>query len=163
MKQLVSTLAFSLVACLAMANDIKGKVVEVIDGNTLQIMGTDGKTYNLLLAGIDCPELKQAYGDEARLCLLKLTLGKQVDVKIVGKDRLGNAVAEVLVNGKKDPRIQLLNEGLAWTSEKTPASDLESMRVVAQTKKKGLWKQDNPTPPWVYRREQSITEGKTSI
>jgi endonuclease YncB( thermonuclease family) len=163
MKQLVSTLAFSLIACLAMANDIKGKVVEVIDGNTLQVMGNDGKTYNVLLSGIDCPELKQAYGDEARLCLLKLTLGKQVDLKILGKDRLGNAVAELLVNGKKDPRIQLLNEGLAWTSEKTPESNLEMMRVTAQTKKKGLWKEENPTPPWVYRRQQSLTGGKTSI
>jgi len=163
MKHFASTLIFSLVAGLAMANDIKGKVVEVIDGNTLQVLGTDGKTYNLLLAGIDCPELKQAYGDEARLCLLKLTLGKQVDVKIIGNDRMGNAVAELLVNGKKDPRIQLLNEGLAWTAEKTPKSELESIRQVAQSEKKGLWKQENPTPPWVYRREQSMTEGKTSI
>ncbi len=163
MKYFVSTLLFSLVSILATANDIKGKVVKVIDGNTLQVMDRDGKTFNLLLAGIDCPELEQAYGKEARLCLLKLTLGKQVDVKILGNDRLGNAVAELLVNGKRDPRIQLLNEGLAWTTEKAPKSDLESLRATAQAKKKGLWKQENPTPPWVYRREQSMTEGKTSI
>jgi len=163
MKHFATALIFSFVTCLAMASDIKGKVVDVLDGNTLQVLGTDGKTYNILLAGIDCPELNQAFGEEAKACLSKLTLGKKVEVKILGNDRLGNAVAELLVNGKKDPRVQLLNEGLAWTSENTPKQNLECMRVAAQSKKKGLWKQDSPTPPWVYRREHSMTEGKTSI
>ena len=79
-----------------------------------------------------------------------------------GKDRLGNTLGEVMIGGKKDPRIDLLTEGLAWTSENHPMADLEGLRVSAQAKGKGLWKQNNPTPPWIYRREQSMLQPKSS-
>ncbi|HTE29517.1 MAG TPA: thermonuclease family protein [Chryseolinea sp.] len=160
-KFVVSSLFFLFLSGLAVANNMKGKVVAVLDGNTLQVLANDGKTYNLMLAGIDCPELKQAYGEDAKICLEKLALGKQVTVKVTGKDKLGNALAEILIDGKKDPRIQLLKDGLAWTTEKNPDSELEAHRVASQMKKKGLWKDENPTPPWVYRREQSMTEAKS--
>ena len=159
---LFSCLFLAFATAVALASDFKGKVISVIDGNTLQVLGSDGQTYNLILAGIDCPELKQAYGNDAKICLEKLTLGKDVDIRVVGKDRLGNAQAEVLVSGKKDPRIQLLKDGLAWTSEKDPNNILEAYRAASQSKKKGLWKEENPTPPWIFRREQSMLEAKSS-
>ncbi|MEO5979005.1 MAG: thermonuclease family protein [Chryseolinea sp.] len=159
---LISFLSLAFTTGLAMGNDLSGKVINVIDGNTLQVLGTDGQTYNLMLAGVDCPELKQAYGKEAKVCLEKLTLGKQVYVRIVGKDRLDNSLAEVLVDGKKDPRIQLLRDGLAWTSEKDPNAILEAYRTSSQSKRKGIWKDEHPTPPWVFRREQSMLEAKSS-
>lgn len=161
-KIVFSSLIFLFVTSVAMAVTLKGKVTSIIDGNTLQVSGSDGQMYNLSLAGIDCPELKQAYGNEAKECLEKLTLGKQVDFTVTGKDRTGNLLGVVLVNGKKDPRIQLLKDGLAWTDEKNPQSDLESHRSTSQIKKKGLWKEENPTPPWIYRREQSMSVAKSS-
>jgi endonuclease YncB( thermonuclease family) len=163
MKHFLFSLFFlAVTSSLAVGDDLKGKVISVIDGNTLQVLAADGQTYHLMLAGIDCPELKQAYGKEAKICLEKLALGKSVEVRIVGKDRLGNSLAEVLVGGKKDPRIQLLKDGLAWTSEKDPSAILEAYRTASQSKKKGIWKDENPTPPWVFRREQSMLEAKSS-
>lgn len=159
---LISFLFLAFTSGLVVGNDLSGKVISVIDGNTLRVLASDGQTYNLMLADIDCPELQQAYGKEARICLEKLALGKQVDVKIVGKDRLGNSLAEVLVEGKKDPRIQLLKDGLAWTAEKDPNAILEAYRASSQSRKKGIWKDENPTPPWVFRREQSMLEAKSS-
>lgn len=159
MKNLVfSTLAAMMLSGLVMANDVRGKVVAVIDGNTLKVAGDDNQTHHILLMGVDSPELDQEFGQEAKKCLEKMTLGKHVTVSFKGRDRFGNVMAEILINGKKDPRIQLLKEGLAWTAEKNPLPYLESYRSSAQLKGKGLWKQDNPTPPWIYKREQ----GKSS-
>lgn len=151
-----------VVATSVQARTIQGKVTRVIDGNTLEFLSADGDKYTILLSGIDCPELSQAFGNEARLCLEKLTLNKPAAVTIKGKDKAGNAVAEVLINGKNDPRVQLLKEGLAWTDESNSESALESYRVTSQSKKKGLWKDENPTPPWTHRRQQSMLEAKSS-
>jgi Mg-chelatase subunit ChlI len=55
----------------------------------------------------------------------------------MGKDRFGDYLAVVKINGKVDPRIELLKNGLAWTAEKNPADALEQYRLEAQQKRKG--------------------------
>ena len=149
------------VAAAAPAHTMEGKVTRIIDGNTLEFVSTAGETYVMVLSGIDCPELTQAYGDEARICLEKLALNKKAIVTVKGKDRTGNSIAEVMLDGKKDPRIQLLKDGLAWTQEGI-SNELESYKVASQSKKKGLWKDENPTPPWTFRRQQSMMTPKSS-
>jgi endonuclease YncB( thermonuclease family) len=154
---------FALLSAIPVfADDINGKVVTVIDGNTLQVLCGNKETHTVQLIGIDSPELSQAYGEESKKYLEKMVLGKKVTVSIKGKDRRGNPLAVVLVNGKKDPRIDLLEEGLAWTAEKSPSPDLEACRMRAQQKGAGLWQQENPTPPWTYRVQQTMMEPKTS-
>jgi endonuclease YncB( thermonuclease family) len=145
-----------------LANEITGKVITVIDGNTLEVTSSNNEIYKIILAGIDSPELNQDFGDEARKRLEKLTLNKNVTVKIIGKDRLGNRLAEVMIDGKSDPRIVLLKEGLAWTTERDPLPDLEAYRTKAQQKGKGLWTQSDPTPPWIFRRQQTMLQPKSS-
>ena len=162
MKVILYPIFLFLAMMSAEARTMQGKVTRVIDGNTLEFLSSDGESYTILLSGIDCPELKQAYGDEARICLQKLTLNKKASVTINGKDRSGTSLAEVLIDGKTDPRIQLLKEGLAWTTEKNADSTLETHRAASQSKKKGLWKDENPTPPWTYRHQQSMLEAKSS-
>jgi micrococcal nuclease len=56
----------------------------------------------------------------------------------------------------------LLKEGLAWTAEKNPIPELEEYRIKAKEKERGIWKQENPTPPWIYRRQQSMMQAKSS-
>ena len=142
--------------------EITGKVTSVVDGNTLEIVGTDNQTHRIFLVGIDSPELNQEYGDKAKKLLEKLALEKNVTVRVQGKDRWGHTLAEVIIEGKIDPRIELLKEGLAWTAEKNPLPDLEEHRAKAQQKGKGLWTQEDPTPPWIYRRQQSMMQAKSS-
>ena len=142
--------------------DISGKVTSVIDGNTVEVITPDNQSHKILLVGIDSPELEQAYGSQAKQFLQKLILNKNVIVQYKGKDRFGNVLAVVMINGKNDPRVELLKEGLAWTSEKNPSEDLEPYRTWAERKGKGLWKQENPTPPWTYRRQQTMQKPKSS-
>lgn len=145
-----------------LAEEITGKVVTVIDGNTLEILTDNNDVYKVLLNEIDCPELTQEYGDHAKRYLEKIILNKKVTANIQGKDRWGNRLAVVLINGDVDPRIALLKEGLAWTTEKNPNPGLEPYRTTAQQKGKGLWKEENPTPPWTYRRQQTMLQPKSS-
>lgn len=164
MKTILYSFIFLLLSGVVVeAATLEGKVTRVIDGNTLELLADDGHVYTIVLAGIDCPELTQKFGDEAKICLEKLTLNKCASVTPKGRDRAGNTIGEVLVGGKKDPRIQLLKDGLAWTAEVNPDSNLETVRLASQSKKKGLWKEENPTPPWTFRREQSMISPKTSI
>jgi len=140
---------------------IAGKVVTVIDGNTLEIFTSENETYKILLYGIDSPELDQEYGEKAKRFLEKLILNKSINVEIQGKDRLGNRLGIVLIDGE-DPREKLLEEGLAWTAERNPIVEFETIKEESREKGKGLWKEKDPTPPWIFRRQQTLTQFKTS-
>jgi endonuclease YncB( thermonuclease family) len=142
---------------------VKGKVIAVIDGNTFKVKGEDNETRNIVLVGIDSPELGQAYGREAKRFLEKLILGKKVVIYFAGDDVNDNPMIEVKIIGVKDPRIELLKEGLAWTTGENPPYYLEQHRETAQLRGRGLWQQSNPTPPWVYREEQRRLAKRNAI
>lgn len=142
-------------------NGIDGTVSAVFDGNTLEVVTDKNESYRVVLAGIDCPELSQEYGTEAKSVLEKCVLHQKVVLFIYGKDRFKNYIGVVFLHDQEDVRIRLLTSGLAWTSEKTPDPELESVRAAAAATKKGLWKQNNPTPPWIYRRQRSMQEAKS--
>ena len=114
---------------------VQGKVTAVHDGNTMDVLTTDGERYHLVLKGIDCPELKQTFGKEAKRCLQKLVLHRKVEVELHGKDRLRNYVGVVWLEKTGDVRLPLLREGLAWTSEKDQLPELEALRTEAMQKK----------------------------
>jgi len=150
-----------LCSMMAFAEEIDAKVVAVIDGNTLEVKGSDNETYKIMLAGVDCPELEQQFGDAAKEFLEKIALKKSVKVLLQGKDRKGNQLAIVTLKGE-DLRVELLKAGLAWTAERNAAPDLEMIRAQAEEKEKGLWKENEPTPPWVFRRQQTLLQEKGS-
>lgn len=153
---------FLLSATNVFASAITGTVVAVLDGNTIEVSGSDDHKIRIVLIGVDCPEIGQEFGIEAKKYLESIALQKDVVVDLKGKDRHGNHLAVVRINGKVDAGVELLKAGLAWTSEKDPDSGMEAYRTWAQRKEKGLWKQSNPVPPWTYRRQQSMVVAKGS-
>jgi micrococcal nuclease len=160
MHMIHSTIIFFL--SFFVSDDVSsGKVISVIDGNTIEIVKGPNDTCVVMLAGVDSPELEQEYGDKAKRYLEKLLMKEEVSIKITGKDRKGNYLA-VVMKGEIDPRVELLKQGLAWTAEKDPIPELENHKNEAQQKGKGLWKTENPTPPWIYRRQQSMMQPKSS-
>ena len=106
-------------------DDITGKVIAVVDGTTVEVRTADNQIYKVRLSGIDSPELSQEYGGDAKKLLEKVVLEKSVAVKVIGKDRWGRYLGEMMIDGKIDPRIELLKQGLTWTTEKNPSPDLE--------------------------------------
>jgi micrococcal nuclease len=143
-------------------NVLTGKVINVIDGNTFEMIAEDNENYKIKLYGIDCPEIGQEFGEKAKMFLAKKVLDKIVRVTIQGKDRWGIRLGIILIEGTSDPRYELLNAGLAWTSERDPIPELEALREKAREKGMGLWKEREPTPPWIYRRQQTLTQFKSS-
>jgi len=143
------------------ANEITATVVTIVDGNTIEIESQENGRQKIVLLGVDSPELDQDFGREARQFLQKMLLKKSVKVEFKGKDRRGNHLAIVMIDDD-DIRVSLLKQGLAWTAEKDPDADLEPYRVWAERKGKGLWSDSDPTPPWIYRRQQSMTQPKSS-
>lgn len=141
--------------------EINATVVAVVDGNTIDIVDGSQERQRVVFSGIDCPELQQEFGEQAKRFVEKLVLNKKVTVKFQGKTKQGNYLAVVMLKDD-DLRIELLKEGLAWTAEKNPLEELEPYRSWAQQKNRGLWKQENPTPPWVFRRQQSLSKPKSS-
>ena len=154
-------IAYFIFYALFGAESLTGKVRSVIDGNTLEIETASREVHQIQLAGIDSPELGQEYGEHARKHLEDLALQKNAEITLLGKDRWGNQLATVMINGV-DIRVELLREGLAWTAERNPLPELESVKELARQNSKGLWKQQNPTPPWVYRRQQTMMQVKGS-
>ncbi|CAN5498124.1 thermonuclease family protein [soil metagenome] len=142
--------------------ELKGVVKSIIDGNTIVIAVNSNESYKVLLHGIDSPEPGQKYAEQAKHFLEKLLLNKSVTINIRGKDRLGNRLGDIHIDGAVDPRQELIKQGLAWTSEKEPIADLESLKEEARAKGKGLWSEENPTPPWTFRRQQTMLQQKSS-
>lgn len=141
------------------ADQLSGKVVAVPDGNTIEILNEDKETVKIMLSNVDCPEQGQEYADEARAFTEKMVLKKKVVIQLAGKDRWGNKLGVVLLNNGKNLGHELVKAGLAWV-KKDAEEALNNMQTEAKSGKIGLWTNDNPTPPWVYRRQQTMMAPK---
>jgi len=147
---------------MAAEETLHGTVTEVVDGNTILIRTHEGEEYKVYLHGIDSPEPGQEYAEQSKKLLERLLLKKKVSIAMNGKDRLGNRLGIIQVDGAPDPRHELVKAGLAWPAEKNTNTELESMKETAKASSLGLWQQENPTPPWVYRRQQTMLQSKSS-
>ena len=145
---------------LAMAQ-YQATVVRVIDGNTLEIRTKDAETYTVGWYGIDCPEEGQPYAAQARDYIRHTLINKTVLVTDMGKDRRGKRLVSFALDGV-DMRIQLLDKGLAWTTDTSKEEDHVRRQERAKAAGIGLWTEVNPTPPWVFRRQQTMLQAKTS-
>ena len=137
---------------------LSGKVVEVIDGNTLVLL-SGSESVTIVLDGLDCPEKGQPYYEEASKCLKRMVLKKKILVEVKGMDRKGNTLGRI--SADTDPQHTLLKEGLAWPSDN--GTDMEYLLLMQEAKEKqlGVWREESPTPPWIYRRQQSMIQPKS--
>jgi len=142
-------------ACTPMAStlDLEGKVVAVRDGDTIEVLAEGDMVFRVRLEGIDCPEYRQDFADEAKRFTSNLVLRKNVIVVEKEKDEYGRIVGRVMIDGE-DASVELVRAGLAWHyrhySDDPLLAKLESEARAART---GLWSAPNPIPPWEYRRE----------
>lgn len=61
---------------LSVLADIEGKVVRILDGDTLDVLQEGNKISRIRLEGIDAPEKSQPYGQRSRQMLTMLTANK---------------------------------------------------------------------------------------
>lgn len=134
---------------------ITGKVIRVVDGDTIYIQ-TDKGQVKIRLSGIDCPEREQPYGDKATEFAYEMVMDKTItaianlaDVY----DRYGRFLGNVIMEDGKSLNEELVAAGLAW-HYKYYSNDpvLAELEVKAQEGKLGLWADENPIPPWEWRK-----------
>jgi len=129
-------------------------LVAVNDGDTITVLDQEGNKMRIRLYGIDCPELEQFYGPEAKAATEGLVTGKRLTIVTKDVDPYGRTVALVYADNIS-VNATLINAGYAWwykqyAKQETRFAELEKE---ARAAKRGLWAYPNPQPPWIWRRE----------
>jgi len=156
-RHLILVLLAALIACAVTffkkLPTVDGTVVVVHDGDTLTVAHNGGKE-KVRLQGVDCPELAQQYGRQAKQFTTRLCLGKAVTVKVVTKDQYGRSVGYVTLPDGKSLNQELVRNGMAWWYEQYARGDrtLEGLQEEARKERRGLWAEKDPVAPWTYRR-----------
>jgi micrococcal nuclease len=140
---------------LARSQDFSGKVVGVLDGDTIEVLHNK-KPQRVRLYGIDCPEKGQAFGNRAKQATSELVFGRRVTIETHGHDKYTRTIGDVLLSDGTRVNRELVAEGWCWWYRKYAPEDviLAALEAAAQVAQKGLWVDPNPIPPWEFRRQR---------
>jgi endonuclease YncB( thermonuclease family) len=143
----------------APGNTLTGRVVAVHDGDTLTVQNGPS-LYKVRLSDVDAPEMGQVFGRQARQFTEQMVLGHQVWVNISMIDRHGRRVGEVIVEDGWVLNEELVHAGLAWYYRVHPVRNdrLQRLEHYAFQNKLGLWVEQEPLPPWEFRRESRVPQ-----
>ena len=151
-------------------SDFTGKVIRVVDGDTIHVVPDDRNQYPdskyrktgfvpVRMRGIDSPEKNQVYGPEARDMLVSLILQETISVVFKNIDQYGRFVGYVFLDGR-NINLEMVESGYAWAYmqyvDKPYASEFYNAEQQSRKERKGLWKQSNPIPPWEWRKSAKI-------
>lgn len=133
------------------ARRFTGLVVNVTDGDTITVM-REGIGRPVQLVGIDCPELKQPYGKQAKHYAAQLALNQEVTVKEEGPGAEGLAGSVTLPDGRVLNQ-ELVRAGLCWWVRRYQGDDaLPILEAEAHAAQRGLWADSEPVSPWEWRK-----------
>lgn len=142
------------------AATINGRVVAVVDGDTITVLDNTNTQHKIRLAGIDAPEKKQAFGNVSKKSLSDMVYDKQVTVVWQKQDRYGRTVGKVVINGE-DANLEQIKRGMAWFYSKYQNELVMDDRLnylhaheSAQAARLGLWVDKEPMAPWDFRKAQ---------
>jgi len=138
---------------------VEGRVVRVLDGDSL-LLRIDGQgVRGVRIAGIDAPEKGQPFADVARRALLAQLDDREIRVEVVKTDFFQRLVGRVFVDGR-DAGLALLHAGLAWhfkryDADLAPAQRRRYAQAERQARLRGLglWRDPAPVPPWEHRAQ----------
>lgn len=161
----VIILALSFAYSIAFAGQkqsLQGTVMQVKDGDTVTVIPAEGgQGFICRLYGIDAPETSkrgksgQPYGEEATKELKKLVLGQTVNIETTGAKTYKREVCIIKKNGI-DINLEMVKRGYAWAYvqylKRPHASIYIDAEREARAKRLGLWADNNPMPPWEWRK-----------
>lgn len=104
------------------------------------------------LYGLDAPESKPAFGQQAQTFVSDATFGKTMTVYGKGSDHYGRALGWVF-GGSHCVSTALVEKGYDWhyapySSKETKLADAQN---AAQETKAGLWADAAPIAPWDFQ------------
>jgi len=156
---------------------LEGMVINVSDGDHITVIN-NGTGIHVELYGINAPimvktdrfrtphpPIGQPYSGRAFMALANKVLHKQVKIEILHMDYHGRAVAIVRVDGR-NINHEMVAEGWAWACQKYKIQNNDptyhQLEQEARSRRLGLWAQDNPVPPWEFRKKIQAEEKRLS-
>lgn len=157
------------VAHAAQADVLIGRVIRVIDGDTILVDNPNGPRQSVRIAGIDAPEPAQPYGRESREYLSRLVSVGDVRADCPKLDHRTSVVCKVSAYPTDCPTcgrtidvgMAQIMAGMAWwyrryEFEQSPKERnlYEAAEKTARDNGRGLWADQKPVAPWEWRRER---------
>jgi len=99
-----------LIAVDAAADTLEGRVVRVVDGDTVIVLDAVRAQHRVRLATIDAPESGQPFGRRAKEHLAGLVAGQAVRVDGHKRDRYGRLIGRLLHQGQ-DVNLRMVRDG----------------------------------------------------
>jgi endonuclease YncB( thermonuclease family) len=161
-----------LFAVTAHAETFTGYVVGVADGDTVTVIDAKRRQHKIRVSGIDAPEKAQPFGKRSKENLSGLVFGKDVLVEWIKNDRYRRIVGKIWVQPLDCPHCGLtldagqaqLVAGMAWwyrkyANEQSPEdrAQYEFEEHEARARRTGLWRDPEPVPPWIWRKNRRQT------
>ncbi len=154
-----------LLPTLSFSKTITGKVIKVTDGDRITILTDQNEKIKILLQGIDSPEKKQAYGQEAKNYITSMVAGKTVTFIPETANYYGRTAGIVYINDL-NLNDSIVAAGYAWVFRKYCrqgyCEDWLKSEAYARLFGFGLWAAQNPKPPWEWRKAQRNNRSKRS-
>lgn len=151
---LVTSLLLVLLPLVSWSQEPTGRVVRVVDGDTLVLLDGDHVQHRIRLAGIDCPERKQPWNARAKEFLSDHVFDHTVTVDWTKRDRYKRILGKVVRDGR-DVNLALVADGLCWWYRKYAGEQTAVDRVLyedaeeeARSARRGVWSDPKPVPPW---------------
>ena len=147
-----------LISCVAYAAVLEGRVSKVSDGDTVQLIDSEGVRHKVRLAKIDAPESKQEWGREATEMLRRLVGDKMVWTVWDKLDRYRRIIGVVYVENT-EINLAMVSTGNAWHYKAFDSSHAYSeAEKSARENRLGLWAGSNVISPQEWRRRRKRYE-----
>lgn len=138
----------------APAAELHGRVVGVLDGDTVTVLDADKREHRIRLAEIDAPEKRQAFGQRSKQSLSELCFGATARVLSRGRDRYGRVLGRLSCAGV-DANAEQVHRGMAWVYRRYALDlSLYALEDEARAAGRGLWRDPQPVAPWEFRANQ---------
>lgn len=131
-----------------------GKVVEVLDGDTIKVVDSLDRKQEVRLRGIDAPEKNQPFGTNSQEKLSQKILQEEVVVEWKERDMDDCILGEVYFKDRS-VNLDMVKAGFAWHYTKhSKSKELAEAEAEARKAKSGLWADNAPKPPWEFRKSE---------
>lgn len=136
--------------------DFSGKVIGVLDGDTVDVL-VDDRPVRVRLSEIDAPEKRQAFGTRSRQALSAMVFGQIVTVQGQGLDWRGKRTVGRIVFEGRDVNRAMVAAGMAWVyPQYVKDRSLYAVEADARGAERGLWADKEPIPPWQWRSAKRV-------
>ena len=123
----------AVLCCSPAVMALEGKVVAVLDGDTIEVLDSSKRLHRVRFDGIDAPERGQPFGNRAKSTLSDLVFGRDVRIDTKGPDKY--------------------DQSREYAAGEKSAKDAG----------RGLWADRNPVPPWEWRKLSKAERDKRRV